>query len=130
MKLILLGVVLVLALAHGLENKARYDNTRVYKVHLKTDDQVKIFQEIEKSDSYAFMGKSILFRIFYLRREQTFEISNWYSGHARKQDQYLTIMVAAHKIAEITDYLKAYNVEHEILVSCFDGNSKDQIITY
>lgn len=83
-----------ICLAHGIEDKARYDNYRVYSVHLKTDEQVKIFQEIEaRSDSYIFIG------------------------HARQTNQNLTILVAAHKVADITDILTSNNVGHTVLVS-------------
>lgn len=79
---------------NGLEdNKARYDNYRIYSVKIATDEHVKMFQEIEeRSDSYTFIG------------------------HARHVNQELSIMVASHKIAEITDLLKTKNVEHTILV--------------
>jgi hypothetical protein len=57
-----------------MEAKARYDNYRLIRVTLKTDDHVKLFQELEaESDSYTFYG------------------------HARCIGQNLTIMVAAHK---------------------------------
>lgn len=57
-----------------MEFKARYDNYRLIRVTLKTEDHVKLFQELEaESDSYTFYG------------------------HARKVGQDLTIMVAAHK---------------------------------
>lgn len=80
--------------AHGLDDKARYDNYRIYNVHLKTDDQVKIFQEIEAhTDSYMFMG------------------------HPRKANQYLTFLVAAHKVADLTDILNANKFGYTILVS-------------
>lgn len=80
--------------AHGIEDKARYDHYRVYHVHLKTDQQVKIFREIEThSDSYMFMG------------------------HAREANQNLTILVAAHKVADFTDILTSNHVGYEILVS-------------
>lgn len=75
-------------------NAARYDNYRLYRLHLETDEQVKIFVELEEvSDSV----------IFY--------------GHARQIGQKLTIMVAAHKVADITELLQRFNVEHQILVS-------------
>lgn len=78
------------------ENKARYDNYRLYRVQLKTDDQVKLFQEIEaNSDSYSFIG------------------------HARKPNQNLSILVAAHKIAELTDIMNNNKIGYEILVSEF-----------
>lgn len=80
--------------ANGLEDKARYDNYRVYNVHLKTEDQVKVFQQIEaRSDSYIFIG------------------------HAREPDQHLSILTAAHKIAELTDLMKDNQIEYKVLVS-------------
>lgn len=83
--------------AHGLDtdadNKARYDNYRLYRLHLTTAQHVQIFQEIEqRSDSYSFIG------------------------HAREVGQRLIVLVAAHKVAECADILKRYNVAHEILV--------------
>lgn len=96
-----LGVVIaVLVLAfnvnvnvNGQSNLARYDNYRLYRLHLQTDDHVKLFQELEeRSDSYTFYG------------------------HALQVGQKLTIMVAAHKIAEISDILNRYGVPAEILV--------------
>lgn len=62
-----------------MDCKARYDNYRLVRVTLKTDDHVKLFQELEaESDSYTFYG------------------------HARKVGQDLTIMVAAHKYEEFS----------------------------
>lgn len=95
-KTIAVFVCTLICFACGQGNKARYDNYRLYRVHFKTDDQVKAFQEIEaRSDSYIFIG------------------------HAREINQNLTILVAAHKVAELTDILNDYKVEHEILVSMF-----------
>lgn len=74
-------------------NAARYDNYRLYRLQLETDEHVQVFQQVEAiSDSV----------IFY--------------GHARNPGQHLTIMVAAHKIADITELLTRYNVQHRILV--------------
>lgn len=82
--------------AYGQEDKARYDHYRLYRVQLKTDDQVKAFQKIEaRSDSYIFIG------------------------HARELNQNLTILVAAHKTAELTGIINDYKVGFEILVSTF-----------
>lgn len=89
------GVLLAIGL-HGLngDNKARYDNYRLYRLHLATAEHVRIFQEIEeRSDSYSFIG------------------------HAREVGQRLMVLVAAHKIAECADVLKRYKVDHDILVS-------------
>lgn len=84
----------ILSLAIGLENKARYDNYRLYRVTLETEEHVKLFQELEeRSDSYVFIG------------------------HAREKNQQLTFLAAAHKIGEITYLLKAYNIKHVILVN-------------
>ena len=78
----------------NLDNKARYDYYRLYRVHLDTEEHVKLFQEVEeKSDSFTFYG------------------------HARKPGQDLTILVAAHKIADMTDLMKRYNVTGRILVN-------------
>lgn len=76
--------------------QARYDNYRMYYVTLETDEHVKVFQNLEeRSDSYTFYG------------------------HARLPGQNLTIMVAAHKIAEIEDILETYRIEYQILVKFF-----------
>lgn len=76
-----------------IENKSRYDNYRLYHVHFENDEQVKVFQELEeRSDSCIFIG------------------------HARAPGQKLSILVAAHKVADVTDLLERFNVEHEILV--------------
>lgn len=56
------------------QNKARYDNYRLVRVNLETEEQVKLFAELEEeSDSFVFYG------------------------HALKAPQKLTILVAAHK---------------------------------
>lgn len=86
-------VIALIYFAYGQEDKARYDNYRLYRVQLITDDQVKAFQKLEaQSDSYIFIG------------------------HAREPNQNLTILVAAHKIAELTGILSDYKVGFEILV--------------
>lgn len=84
----------VFSLAIGLENKARYDNYRLYRVTLGTDEHIQLFQELEKrSDSYEFYD------------------------HARTKKQQLTFLAAAHKIGQITYLLKAHHIEHVILVN-------------
>lgn len=78
-------------------NAARYDNYRLYRLHLENDQQVRKFQELEEvSDSVVFYG------------------------HARHPAQNLTILVSAHKIADITELLKRYRVDHKILVKATD----------
>ncbi|XP_063704590.1 zinc carboxypeptidase-like isoform X2 [Culicoides brevitarsis] len=72
--------------------KARYDNYALYRVHIKTEAQVKTLQELEeKSDSYVFIG------------------------HALRPDQKLVIMVSAHKLAEIEEIIARYGFGKEIL---------------
>lgn len=89
-------VLCILSLFNGMlcaNNQARYDNYRLYRLTLKTNEHVRLFADLEeRSDSYTFYG------------------------HARQIDQSLTIMVASHKIAEITELLKRYSVPHAVLV--------------
>lgn len=74
-------------------NKARYDQFRIYRVFLETDEQVGIMQQLEnRSDSYQFMG------------------------HARNPNQNLSIMVAPQKIAEITDLMDRFQIQGQVLV--------------
>lgn len=80
-------------------NIARFDNYRLYRITFESEQQVQIFQELEQqSDSCTFYG------------------------HARAPGQKLTIMVAAHKIADFADLLERFKVQHEILVSIITGN--------
>lgn len=72
---------------------ARYDHYRVYSVTLDTDKHVDLFQKLEQqSDSLTFMG------------------------HAREVGQKLTVLVAAHKVADFADLLQTFHVNHRILV--------------
>ncbi|XP_031627789.1 zinc carboxypeptidase isoform X2 [Contarinia nasturtii] len=95
-------VIALICLANGQENKedkARYDNYRMYSVHLKTEEHVKVFQEIEaRSDSYIFMG------------------------HARQANQNLSILAAAHKIADLTDIMHQFNISYKVLNYNFQAN--------
>ncbi|XP_053678271.1 zinc carboxypeptidase-like [Anopheles nili] len=71
---------------------ARYDNYRLYRVVLATDEHVQVFQQLEaKSDSCTFYG------------------------HARQPGQQLTIMVSASKVADFEDLLTLYSVEGRVL---------------
>uniref|UniRef100_A0A182KB79 Zinc carboxypeptidase A 1 n=1 Tax=Anopheles christyi TaxID=43041 RepID=A0A182KB79_9DIPT len=80
-------------LAGAGADPARYDHFRLYRVLIETQAQVEMLQQLEKqSDSYAFMG------------------------HARQPNQNLTIMVAPHKIAEITELLQRYELQGTILL--------------
>lgn len=77
---------------HG--NKARYDNYRLVRIRLTSQEHVDLFQELEEeSDSYTFYG------------------------HALNPDQNVTILVAASKIFEIYDIVQRYGLEYTVLVS-------------
>lgn len=83
--------------------KARYDNYRLIRVHLETQEHVDLFQELEEeSDSYTFYG------------------------HALNVNQDVTIMVAAHKIFEIQDLTQRYGIKYTILVSEKRSNNTQQ----
>lgn len=89
-------LIAFISIAHGHENKARYDNYRMYRLILKTDEQLNVFKEIEsRSDSYIFLG------------------------HAREINRRLTIIVSPHKIAEITDIINFYKIDVDIAVRYF-----------
>ncbi|XP_058127314.1 zinc carboxypeptidase-like [Anopheles ziemanni] len=76
-----------------VSNLARYDHFRLYRLFIETELQVKILQQLEdRSDSYSFMG------------------------HARQVNQNLTIMVAPHKIAEITELLERFELQGTVLL--------------
>lgn len=78
------------------EDRSRYDNYRIYNVEFSTEQQVELFQKLEKqSDSMTFIG------------------------HAREVGQKLSILVAAHKVADIADLLEHYQVKHRILASIY-----------
>jgi len=88
----------------GLDNQARYDNYRVYRLFLSTEKHLQIFQEIEKQrDSYAFFG------------------------HPKRVNQRLKVMVAAHKIPEISFILEKNNIEYEILIYNFQEKIDNEL---
>lgn len=75
-------------------DQARYDNYRIYNVEFENQEQIELFQKLEEqSDSLTFIG------------------------HAREVGQKLSILVAAHRVADIADLLKTYKVKHRVLVS-------------
>lgn len=81
--------------ATAFGNIATYDNYRVYRIHLTNAEQVETFNQLNLgSDSFTFLG------------------------HARNVGQRLTILVAAHKIADFHELLERFAVEHAILVKC------------
>lgn len=93
------SIVFLVALLCGIlfgvncEDKARYDNYRIYRLHIETEEHVRLFQDLEdRSDSYMFIG------------------------HPREPNQNLSVLVAAHKVGEITDLLKLNNVTAVLLV--------------
>lgn len=98
--IMLTSVMLVMACTEDYPEKARYDNYRLIRVHLKTQEHVDLFQELEEeSDSYTFYG------------------------HALNVNQDVTIMVAAHKIFEIQDLTQRYGIKYSVLVSAKMSNN-------
>lgn len=86
-------VVIFSCSGDGNGNKARYDNYRLIRVKLESEEHVKLFQELEQqSDSYTFYG------------------------HALNPGQDLTLTIAAHKISEIEDLAQRFNIQVTILV--------------
>lgn len=91
-RVLVYAMVLAFVVAAGAD-PARYDHFRLYRVFIRTQAQVDMLQQLEKqSDSYSFMG------------------------HARQPNQNLTIMVAPHKIAEITELLDRYDLQGTVLL--------------
>lgn len=78
------------------DDKARYDNFRLYQVHLKTSEHIHVFQELGK-------------------RSESYRLNKW----PQSIDQKLNIIVTSQKIAEITDVLLRYSVPFDILVRFF-----------
>lgn len=77
-----------------LTDQARYDFYRVYSVELTSNLHIRIFQKLEdQSDSCMIFG------------------------HARHPKQKLTVIVAAHKVADFVDLLKTYKITYRVLVS-------------
>ncbi|KAM7341960.1 zinc carboxypeptidase-like isoform 1-T1 [Cochliomyia hominivorax] len=78
------------------EDRSRYDHYRIYNVELDTEQHVDLFQKLEEqSDSMIFIG------------------------HARQTGQKLSILVAAHKVADLADLLEHYHVKHRVLTYNF-----------
>uniref|UniRef100_A0A182T0J0 Zinc carboxypeptidase A 1 n=1 Tax=Anopheles maculatus TaxID=74869 RepID=A0A182T0J0_9DIPT len=92
---VLLALIVILLPIEGdvaVETAARYDNYRLYRVDLASDDHVQLFQQLEaKSDSCTFYG------------------------HARQPGQQLTIMVSASKVADFEDLLTLHSVSGHVL---------------
>lgn len=79
--------------ASVVKDQARYDHYRIYNVQFDNEEQIKLFQKLEEqSDSLTFIG------------------------HAREIGQKLSILVAAHRVADFADLLKTYKLEHRVLV--------------
>ncbi|XP_044251839.2 zinc carboxypeptidase [Drosophila takahashii] len=77
-------------------DQARYDNYRIYNVEFENQEQIELFQKLEEqSDSLTFIG------------------------HAREIGQKLSILVSAHRVADIADLLKTYKVKHRVLTYNF-----------
>ena len=81
-----------------ISDAARYDNYRMFYVNIDTLKQVEILQNFEDvTDSCIFMG------------------------HAINPGQKLSILVAAHKVADFVDLLKTYEMTYKILVSIYSA---------
>lgn len=97
--IILLAATVLLNSSSSLElsnEKAKYENYRLCRVHLVTEEHVKIFQELEEqSDSCTFMG------------------------HALYPNQNLTIMVAAHKVPDFNSLVERFGITNQVLVRQF-----------
>ncbi|KAH8291022.1 hypothetical protein KR054_007804, partial [Drosophila jambulina] len=77
-------------------DQARYDNYRIYNVEFENGEQIALFQKLEdQSDSLTFIG------------------------HAREIGQKLSILVAAHRVADFADLLKTYKLKHRVLTYNF-----------
>lgn len=80
----------------GAKDQARYDYYRIYNVQFDTEEQIKLFQKLEEqSDSLTFIG------------------------HAREIGQKLSILVAAHRVADFSDLLETYKLQHRVLTYNF-----------
>ncbi|XP_015019188.2 zinc carboxypeptidase [Drosophila mojavensis] len=80
----------------GAKDQARYDHYRIYNVQFDNEDQIKLFQKLEEqSDSLTFIG------------------------HAREIGQKLSILVAAHRVADFADLLETYKLQHRVLTYNF-----------
>ncbi|XP_030557731.1 zinc carboxypeptidase [Drosophila novamexicana] len=78
------------------KDQARYDHYRIYNVQFDNEEQIKLFQQLEKeSDSLTFIG------------------------HAREIGQKLSILVAAHRVADFADLLDTYKLQHRVLTYNF-----------
>lgn len=82
---------------NGVENKARYDNYRMYQIQLKTDLHVKVLQKLTAISGQSYPFESV----------------------PREANRNATILAAAHTIAQLTDILNENKIDHAILVSQF-----------
>ena len=79
-----------------VQDQARYDFYRIYNVELATQQHIELLQKLEQqSDSLTFIG------------------------HAREIGQKLSILVAAHRVADFSDLLQTYDIKHRILTYNF-----------
>lgn len=78
---------------------ARYDNYRLWRMHIETEVQLEVLKELEKRG----MGIDFI-------------------GHVRKQDQKLTILVPSHLAANIEDLFRRYNISNTVLLPNIQDN--------
>lgn len=90
MKVFVLSILIAGFLVACAE-KARFDNYRVYSVHIENEEQLKVLQELElHPDGVSF-----------------FESPN-------VVNQTIDIMVPPHKFAEIAELFQTYKIENWI----------------
>lgn len=78
---------------------ARYDNYRLWRVHIETEEQLAMMKELEKRG----MGIE-----FY--------------GHVRKTDQKLTILVPARAVADMVDLFGRFKMTNTVLLANIQEN--------
>lgn len=88
---LLIGVALLCGIALAAE-RARFDNYRVYRVNIYTDDQLIVLKELEsKSDSYQFWKEPEI-------------------------NEIIDIVVPPHKFAEINEIFDQYKFKYSLKI--------------
>lgn len=88
-----LAVVIGLVFGCAVADKARFDNYRVYKLKVDTEEQLEVLQQIESfPDGYSF----------------------WESPFLNK---YAEIVVPPHKFGEISELFERFNFEYDLKIT-------------
>lgn len=72
---------------------ARYDNYMLWRVHIDTEEQLVVMQELERRN----LGIEFI-------------------GHVRKTGQKLTLVIPARAVADLSHMLERYQMKNEVLV--------------